>query len=260
MSVQDEIRTTLPKGCLLGQEIHYHEEIDSTNSLAKELAAQGAVHGTAVIADRQTAGRGRLGKSFHSPQGGMYLSVILRPNLPLSDMMAVTACTACAVFSALLEFGITSDIKWVNDLFLHGRKICGILCEGGFDPQTGEMAYLVIGIGLNLRNDPDLPSELSQIVTDIQSETGLLISRNALTASILKHLERFMSEIRERTFLQIYTEHSYTLGKRVLVMHGEAEREGVAVGYAEDAGLIVQFPDGTESVIRTGTARFADES
>ncbi len=256
--MQEMMQMLAMNGCKLGRKVLCFEEIDSTNRLAKELAVKGAEYGTVVIADRQTAGRGRLGKTFHSPVGGMYLSVIIRPDFPVSDMMAVTACTAAAVYSALKDHGISSKIKWVNDLFLNDRKICGILCEGGFS-QSGDLDYLVIGIGLNLQKDENLPAELQQIVTDIASETGQNLDRNAAASSILRHLERFLGEIHERTFLGIYTANSYTIGKQVIVTHHGAERVGLAVGYTQDCGLIVQFSDGTEDVIRTGTARFTTE-
>ncbi len=263
MTVQEEIKALLPAHCRLGQEVHFYEEIDSTNRLAKELAAEGTAEGTVILADRQTAGRGRLGKSFHSPAGGLYLSVILRPKLPLSDMMAVTACAASAVHAALADLGIITKIKWVNDLFLNDRKICGILCEGGFHPQNGSMEFLVIGIGLNLRPDAALPAELTDIVTDIRTETGQDLSRNAVAASILTHLNVFMDGITERSFLPVYTMHSYTIGKQVIVsrtLSGKVSHEtlGLAVGYSHDAGLIVRFSDGNEEIITTGTAVFPD--
>ncbi len=234
-------------------------ETDSTNRIARELAAKGAPHGTAVIADRQTAGRGRLGKQFHSPEGGLYLSVILRPALPATDLMAVTACAASAVFSALSEFGITPQIKWVNDLFLNGRKICGILCEGGFTPD-GHFDYLVIGIGLNLRRDPDIPQELQGIVTDLQTETGQQIDRNDAAMRILSHLETLVEELPMRTFLETYTKHSYTLGKRVIVTVDGHEMQATAVSYTQNAALVVRLDDGTEHLISTGTARFLTDS
>lgn len=265
MDTMEQIQRLLPPDCGLGRQIHHVQETGSTNADAKLLAAQGAVHGTVVLADRQSAGRGRLGKTFHSPQGGLYLSVIVRMPLPLSDMMAATACTASAVYVALAEFGVFPQIKWVNDLFLHDRKICGILCEGGFSPETGALAYIVVGIGLNLSPDPGLPPELSPIVTDIRTETGLELDRNAVTASILRHLDLFLLGLPERTFLDIYTTQSYTIGKQVIVsrnLSGNVSREtlGTAIGYTDDAGLIVRFPDGMEEVIRTGTARFPKEN
>lgn len=244
-----------------GAPVLHMEETASTNADAKMLAAQGASHGTVILADRQTAGRGRLGKSFHSPEGGLYLSVILRNAIPPSDLMAVTACTAAAVFGALSDFGIRPKIKWVNDLFLNDRKICGILCEGGFDPVSRDLDYLIIGIGLNLHPDAHLPEELIPIVTDIQTETGLSLDKNAVISAILSHLQLLLSGIAERTFLPVYTQHSYTIGKQVLVsrkMSGNVSREtqGLAVGYSPDAGLIVRFPDGEEQEITTGTAQF----
>lgn len=244
--------------------IFHMEETASTNADAKILAAQGALDGTVILADRQTAGRGRLGKSFHSPEGGLYMSIILRNAFPPSDLMAVTACTASAVFGALADFRIYPKIKWVNDLFLNDRKICGILCEGGFNPISEDLDYLVIGIGLNLYPDTHLPKELVPIVTDIQTETGLSLDKNAITSAILSHLQTLLSGIGERTFLPIYTEHSYTIGKQVLVsrkMSGNVSREtqGLAVGYSQNAGLIVRFPDGEEQEITTGTAIFLHE-
>ncbi len=267
MNIPEEIRSLLPENCPLGREIYYCEEIDSTNRLAKQLAADGAAHGTAVLADRQHAGRGRLGKSFHSPSGGLYLSVIVRPSLQSSDMMAVTACTASAVNMALRDFGIQTQIKWVNDLFLNDRKLCGILCEGGFHPQTGVLDYLIIGIGVNLRKPDDLPAELVPIVTSIEEETGKIIPRNALTVLILCRLHELLSELPQRTFLETYTQHSYTIGKRVVVsrtVSGNVSREtreecGLAVGYSKDAGLIVRFDDGNEEIITSGTAVFAEQ-
>lgn len=243
-----------------GAPVFHIEETASTNADAKILAAQGALHGTVIVADRQTAGRGRLGKSFHSPEGGLYLSIILRNAIPESDLMAVTACTAAAVFEALSDFGIRPKIKWVNDLFLNDRKICGILCEGGFDPISGNLDYLIIGIGLNLHPDAHLPEELVPIITDIQSETGIILDKNALASAILRHLQVLLSSIAARTFLPIYTQHSYTIGKQVVVsrkMSGNVSREtqGLAVGYSRNAGLIVRFPDGEEQEITTGTAQ-----
>lgn len=244
--------------CLTEWNVIHVTETDSTNNYAKKLAAEGAPAGTVVLADRQSAGKGRLGKSFHSPSGGLYMSIILRPKLPLSDMMAVTACTAAAVHEALNEFGFQTKIKWVNDLFLNGKKICGILTEGSFNAELLSMDYLVIGIGINLRSDPNLPEKLRSIVTDLQTESGTIFSRTALMAMILMEMDLFLDEIQERTYLPVYTEYSCTLGHQVLVKTEKGERTGLAVSFAEDAGLIVAFPDGSRETIRTGTAVIVD--
>lgn len=234
--------------------VHHYEEIDSTNRLAKDLAAQNAPSGTVIIADKQTAGRGRLGKNFYSPSGGLYMSAIIRPDLPLTATMSITACTAAAVYEALHEYGISAEIKWVNDLFLNGKKICGILSEGSFNAELLKMDYLVIGIGINLHRE-ELPEELKDIVTDIESETGKKLNRCQLTASILKNLKKYFSEIMEKTYLRNYTEHSCTLGHRVRTDKGI---EGFAKGFTEEAGLILQLDDGTEEILSTGSAQIID--
>ena len=239
----------------IGVTIQHYEEIDSTNRLAKDLAAQNTPSGTVIIADRQTAGRGRLGKNFYSPTGGLYMSAVLRPDISLTAMMSVTACTAVAVHEALREFGISTEIKWVNDLFLNGRKICGILSEGSFNAELLKMDYLVIGIGINLHPEPDLPEELKDIITDIESETGKKLNRCQVIASILKNLKKYFSEIKQKTYLKIYTENSCTLGHRIRTDKGI---EGLATGFTKEAGLILRLDDGTEEVLTTGSVQIID--
>ena len=234
-----------------GFQVQHFTEIDSTNKQAKMLAGQHAPSRTVITADRQTAGRGRMGKSFHSPTGGLYMSVIVRPDLPLTATMSITACTAAAVHEALKKFGIITQIKWVNDLFLQGRKICGILSEGSFNAELLKMDYLVIGIGINLHPDPHLPEELKTIVTDIETETGKQINRCQLLAEILKQMQKYFSEMPERTYLKIYEENSCTLGHKVRTDTGIT---GTATGFTEEAGLIIKLPDGTETILSTGSA------
>ncbi len=248
----------LMQNCRIPWKPQYFAEVDSTNNVAKTLAANVAPEGTVIISDHQTAGKGRLGKQFHSPQGGLYFSAILRPALPLNDMMAVTACAASAVFNALQEFGITAKIKWVNDLFLNDRKICGILSEGSFNAETLSLDYLIIGIGINLHHDPMLPAELESIVTDLETETGRRIPRFALCAAVLRHLETLIADISERSFLPIYSQNCMTVGRKVRVQAQAGESVATAIGIAEDAGLIVAFDDGTQEIIRTGSAVFVE--
>ena len=249
---------SLLEDCSTDWQPQYLPEVDSTNTRLKALAAEGAPAGTVLLSEHQTGGKGRLGKSFHSPKGGLYFSLLLRPKLPVSDMMAVTACTASAVYLALFDFGIDAQIKWVNDLFLNGRKICGILSEGAFNAELLSMDYLIIGIGINLMPDPDLPSDLHSIVTDIFSEAGIRLYRSELCAAILRHLEQLIAELPQRTYLPIYKEHSCTIGHHVAFTVQEEERTALAVDFADDAGLIVAYPDGTRETIRSGTARPID--
>ena len=138
------------------------QETDSTNRVAKELARQGATHGTAVLAERQTAGRGRMERSFFSPEGGMYLSAILRPEIPPEDLLLMTPMAAAAVWKAVERLtGICLGIKWVNDLYLEGKKVCGILCE-----RTGDA--VIVGVGLNLKTpEGGFPPELNAGALDV---------------------------------------------------------------------------------------------
>ena len=245
----------LLKNCKTNWQIQHFKTLDSTNRVAKELAGQNAPSGTVVIADFQTSGRGRMGKHFYSPKGGLYLSVIEKLDLPISDMMSVTACTATAVFLALKQFGITSQIKWVNDLFLNNKKICGILSEGSFNAELLKMDYLVIGIGINLHADKNRPEELNAIITDLETETGNYIYKYDLAIAILKNLETMLAEISEHSYLKIYTENSYTLGHRIQTDDG---RQGIAIGFSQDAGLIIKLDDNTETILRTGSAKIID--
>ncbi|MDE5769059.1 MAG: biotin--[acetyl-CoA-carboxylase] ligase [Oscillospiraceae bacterium] len=237
--------------CRTDWQFQHFKELDSTNNLAKTLAARNAPSGTVVIADRQTAGKGRTGKSFYSPAGNLYFSIIEKLTLPISDMMSVTACTAAAVFLALKQFGITAQIKWVNDLFLNQKKICGILSEGSFNAELLSMDYLVIGIGINLRHDPDRPEELQSIITDLETETGKCINKYDLLIEILKQLEILLDGIPSHSYLEIYTKNSCTLGHRIRTDDG---MEGIATGFTEDAGLIIELADGTKRILRTGSA------
>jgi BirA family biotin operon repressor/biotin-[acetyl-CoA-carboxylase] ligase len=245
-------------GSVFENHIYSYGEVDSTNNLAKEMALKGAPTGTVVIADRQSGGRGRLGKKFYSPRGGLYFTAVLRPDLPMSDMMAVTAAAAAAVHEALMEFGIATKIKWVNDLFLGGKKICGILTEGSFNAELRTLDFLVIGIGLNLRTDPKLPAELIPILTDLHSETGKIFNKSDVLAVILRHLEKMIAELPKHTFLPVYTNNSCTLGHHVQVQSNGQDKTGVAIRFTEDAGLVVRYEDGAEEIIRSGSAIVLD--
>ncbi len=251
----DYLLSLLEKDTHTNWQIQHFEKLDSTNRLAKQLAVENAPTGTVIIADQQENGRGRMGRDFYSPKGGLYFSVIERLDLSVSSMMSVTACTAAAVHQALQKFGVVSQIKWVNDLFLNHKKICGILSEGSFNAETNHMDYLVIGIGINLHPDPDCPEELKAIASDVETETGIEIRRCDLAAEILIHLEKYLDQIAEHTYLETYTANSCTLGHQVRTDKGE---EGFAEGFTNDAGLIIRKANGTKKIICTGSAAIID--
>ena len=159
----------------------YLSEIDSTNRYLKELAATGAPEGTVVIANKQSAGRGRLGRSFFSPEEkGIYMSILLRPEIELERAVLITSMAAVAVARAVERVStIPAQIKWVNDIFINRKKVCGILTEAGINTEKGSLDYAVLGIGVNV-GSMEFPAELKEIATSVSNECGKEVSKNDL--------------------------------------------------------------------------------
>ena len=174
----------------LVSDIQVFSELDSTNQYLKELAKEGAKAGTVIIANKQSAGRGRLGRSFFSPEGtGIYMSILLRPEMELQKSVRITSMAAVAVARAIERVsGIEAKIKWVNDIFLNGKKVCGILTESGINAITGTLEYAVLGIGINV-GTIQFPEELKDIATSICNECNHTVTRTELIIEILKELE-----------------------------------------------------------------------
>ena len=171
--------------------IHLHDTLESTNQTAKQLALEGAAHGTLVLAGHQTAGRGRKGRVFESPAGkGVYLSLVLRVSVPASEALAVTISAAVAVARAVKALcGLELGIKWVNDLYYQGKKVCGILTEAGTDIESGQLEWLVVGIGLNLTTSPaDWPEELARTAGSLYPGGPAPVGRAALAGAIAREL------------------------------------------------------------------------
>ena len=188
--MEEQIRQMLGKTQTIGKSLFCFDEIDSTNTYAKQLAVEGAEHGTVILADYQTAGRGRMNREFQSPRGkGIYLSVLLRPKVPVERLMCVTALAGVAVCNAVENVcGIRPGLKWPNDPVLGNRKICGILTELVMTPEGKPI--LVLGIGINvLQEEHDFSPEIRPIATSIAVETGIFIDRCALTVELLRQLE-----------------------------------------------------------------------
>ncbi len=222
--------------------------VDSTNTHLKALAAAGAPAGTAVLAEAQTAGRGRLGRRFDSaPGGGVYLSVLLRPACPPEALMSLTAQAAVAVRQALREScGAEPDIKWVNDLLLNGRKICGILTELSIEAESGLVSYAVVGVGVNCNRGADsFPPELRDVAGSLLSQTGRRVDRNALSAALIRRLSALpMPDWREE-----YRAACVNLSREVqLLAPGQPPRQGLALDVDEEAALVVRTAAGVERV------------
>lgn len=231
------------------------ESVDSTNTYLKALAKKGAEEGRLVIANTQTGGRGRMGRSFASPQGlGIYMSLLLRPHCPADCVQSLTAFTAVAVCRALEKHeGISPEIKWVNDILLNGKKICGILCESSVSENGADFA--VIGIGLNvITRTEDFPPPIREIAGSLFSESGKIIERGKLISDIIAELDAMYSAWCEdkTAYLAEYKKRCCTLGKFVEVTDKNGSREAIADDIMPDFGLRVRYPDGFYDVLRSG--------
>jgi len=237
--------------------LYWFDTIDSTNTRAKKMAAEGAPHGTVLVAGAQTGGRGRLGRSFQSPQGmGVYLSVILRPKCPPDALMHLTCAAAVAMLDAIRDCaGFVPGIKWTNDLVCGKKKLGGILTELAVNPQTHLVDSAVIGIGINcLQKDTDFPHEISDIATSLSISAGRAISPARLAASMVSALHRMDGVLltEKDQILQKYRRCCITLGQNVSIVKGDAVSYGKAVDLDEDGALIVQRPDGSIETVQSG--------
>lgn len=236
----------------LGREIEVHERIGSTNSRAKALAAQGAPHGLLVCAREQTGGRGRFGRAFYSPAGsGVYLSLLLRPKLPAERAVLLTSMTAVAVARAIERLAdVEVRIKWVNDLFIGDRKVCGILCEAGMDFESGQLEYAVAGIGVNTARAA-FPPELAQIATSVGNACGRDISNNRLIAEICNEMEGLYGSLADGSFMAENRARSNVIGRRIWILRDGAREPAEALDIDEQGGLVVRTGAGVET-LRSG--------
>lgn len=229
-------------------------ETDSTNRYLKELAAKGAPEGTVVIAERQTQGRGRLGRSFFSPEEkGIYMSVLLRPEIELQKSVRITSMAAVAVARAVEQVSkVPAQIKWVNDIFLNKRKVCGILTEAGFDQEGKGLSYAVLGIGVNVGR-MEFPEELKTIATSVCNECDREVSREELIVAILKELEQWYPSLQDGSFLKESRERSILLGKEILVV-GAQERDSYTAKAVDldDMGHLLIEKGGKSQLLHSG--------
>ncbi len=253
---EDSLRAFLPTK-YKDNNIFIYDTIDSTNLKAKHIALEKAEHGTVVMAMQQTEGRGRLGRSFFSPRRGIYLSIIVKPTFDLSKSVLVTAAAAVAVAEAIESVcGVDAQIKWVNDIYVDGKKVCGILTEGITDFETGQINSLIIGIGVNT-TVKDFPGELLETVGAVEGN----YSRSALAAEIISRTLNFTEALESRTFIDAYRKKSMVIGKTVRVYKGgintaaKAQAHGKSakvIDIDNDGGLMVIYSDGARETLSTG--------
>ena len=253
---------------VIGRPLIYLPTVDSTNIKLKQLAAEGAGHGTVIFSSHQTAGRGRLSRRFESPDGqGVYLSILLRPDIPLSELNTVTLMTAVVMLDTIEELtGVRPGIKWTNDIYLNGRKLCGILTECSVEGESGRVEYAVVGIGLNLyQQREDFPEEIRQIAGSVLSETGLRINRADYIACLLKHFEAYFVDgafpANKAAILEKYRAAIFFLGKRVQVCGFSESYPATAVDIDGEGRLVVEREDGSRTALNSGviSIRFAPD-
>jgi BirA family biotin operon repressor/biotin-[acetyl-CoA-carboxylase] ligase len=235
--------------------IYVYDETDSTNTRARELAQAGAVHGTAVFADCQTSGRGRLGRAFVSPSGsGIYMSLILRPKEDIAQAMLITTAAAAATCHAIRDVtGADAGIKWVNDIYIGQKKICGILTEAVTDFETGNLEYVIVGTGVNFKASPEeYPADVLERITWIYESEKPQVTRNRLAAAIMDETLRLCENLDDKSFLDYYRSHAIMLDKDVICIRGNESWNAHTVDIDESGGLIVRMSDGTLCTLSSG--------
>jgi BirA family biotin operon repressor/biotin-[acetyl-CoA-carboxylase] ligase len=241
--------------CEIGQNVVHYFSVDSTNTAALSLAHQGAAHGTVVVAEEQTAGRGRMGRDWYSEKSsGIYVSVILRPPLAPAAAPILTLMAGVAAQRALsTATGLGVDIRWPNDLLVNGKKLGGILTE--MSAELGRLHAVVLGMGFNV-NHSEMPAALGTIATSLRIETRRTWSRVQVLSAVLKELEshyRLLLKEGSVAIAERWTAAStYASGKRIRIMTAEAERLATTTGLDPSGALRVRYDDGQEQALVAG--------
>ena len=253
--MKEKILSHLSTECPWRDTLYWYSQVDSTNTQAKLLAKQGAAEGTVLIAGNQTAGRGRMGRSFQSPDGqGVYLSVILRPNCPPAELMHLTCAAGAAMVQAVEAVsGIRPQVKWINDLVIGKRKLGGILTE--MSVSNGIVDFAVVGIGINcLQGEYDFPPEIADMATSLSLAAGNTVSPQQLAAAMVEALYLMNATLftEKSRWMTQYKENCITLGKEIQVIRPDSVRGGIALDIDDDGGLLVEYPNGSTQVVASG--------
>lgn len=243
-----------------GQTLYYREKTGSTNTDAKELAEQGAPHGTTVVADCQTAGKGRRGRQWQSPADiAVYFTILLRPVFPPDKASMVTLVMALSVAQAIEEVtGMSARIKWPNDIVVNRRKVCGMLTEMSTTPEMGEIQYVVVGVGINVNQagSEEFPEDIRETATSLRIEAGRVIGRSELTEKVLAHFEEnfeiFTQSLSMRPLMDDYQAHLINIDKQVRVLDPAGEYTGISRGINEAGELLVEREDGSCEAVYAG--------
>ncbi|MDW8310276.1 MAG: biotin--[acetyl-CoA-carboxylase] ligase [Verrucomicrobiales bacterium] len=245
---RDDLLSRLGRPRVIGRDIRVFEETGSTNDVAEKLARDGVAEGVVVFAEAQTRGRGRLGRSWHSPaRKGLWLSVLLRPPLRPQETTCLTVAAATALWRAVhAQTGLRPEIKWPNDLLARGRKFAGILTE--LSAELDRVKYVILGIGVDVNLDAgDFPPELRKVSTSLQIECHRAVDRPALAVALLRELDRDYARVCRGEFAAVADEwaaHCTTLGRQVTIQIGARRVRGRAEALGEDGALLVRTEHG----------------
>ena len=242
--------------------IDVRDTVTSTNTLLKEIAEGGGAEGMALIAHRQTQGKGRLGRTFFSPKGtGLYLSLLLRPKFSAEESLSITTAAAVAVAEAIdAVTGERSQIKWVNDVYLRGRKVCGILTEASVDFESGGLQYAVLGMGVNVREpEGGFSPELREVAGALFPGEVPPGARARLAAEILSRFFRYYDALPCRGFMDAYRERSLLTGLEVTYTQGDRQGRCLVLGVDGEARLLVRLPDGSQRAFSTGEVQLSKD-
>ena len=255
--MKEHILSQLTAECPWRDTLHWFDTIDSTNLEAKRLARRGAPHGTLLVAGHQTGGRGRMGRSFQSPQGkGVYLSLLLRPACPPDQLMHLTCAAAVAMCDAVSDAaGFIPGIKWTNDIVYEKKKLGGILTELSLDPGTGLVEYAVIGIGINCTQTPeDFSPELRDMASSLTQISESPTSPATLAAAMIQRLWEMDSGLltAKEAMLTRYRKLCITLGQEIALVRGDQKQYGTALDIDAEGALLVQFRDGQIRSVSSG--------
>jgi len=233
----------------MGRELRYLAVTTSTQDIARELAEEGAPEGTAVIAGEQQSGRGRMGRSWLSPSGGLATSIILRP--PLARAYLLPAVSSVAVFSTLANLGVKAGIKWPNDVLIAGKKACGILIENAL--KAGELGYSIVGIGINVNFDTGSYPEIADIATSLSVQLGHEVPVGEVALQLYTELEDTYSKIDDPDLIiSAWSQNMVTIGRRVSADFYGNRIDGTAEGVNRQGNLVVRLADGSIKEIVAG--------
>ncbi|WP_160685291.1 biotin--[acetyl-CoA-carboxylase] ligase [Clostridium sp. C2-6-12] len=251
--------SSLLKTSIIGRNIIYFDDIDSTNIKGKELAQNGIEDGSLIISEKQTLGTGRFNRKWVSPKGGLWFSLVLRPNLPPTEAPKITQIAAASVYKTLREFNIETTIKWPNDIHINDKKLCGILAEMKCDMD--QVHHLILGIGINVNIDEtDFDENIKTIATSLKIQFNKQFNRNEILSKFLSHFETlynsFLTDLDLSETISICRKHSNLFGKKAKLITYNKEEIVTCISLSDAGDLIVKDSFGNEKAVLTGEISF----